>query len=166
MDLAEPSIDAIRFPDIAYALANLCRFAGHCSKFYSVAEHSVHVARRVAALSNKREDRARALMHDAAEAYLCDLPGPVKRLPALSGYRELEERITALIAERFCLSGNPELVRRADMELLATEKAQLHAPEPRDWELSEQPLPLELPCWSPAEARSQFIEMASEVLWP
>ena len=42
-DYANPTAGMINIEDIAKALSNTCRFAGH-SRFYSVAEHSVHCA--------------------------------------------------------------------------------------------------------------------------
>lgn len=62
----------ICLPDIAHALAMKCRFSGHTREFYSVAQHCC-----LAALHTKG-DRAIALLHDAAEAYLFDIPGPLK----------------------------------------------------------------------------------------
>ena len=79
-DVFEPQIELICIEDIAHALAYTCRFGGHCNQFYSVAEHSIIAAnifegcRSTLALA--------ALLHDAAEAYLGDMPGPIKsKLP-------------------------------------------------------------------------------------
>ena len=40
----DPRPEDIRIEDIAHALPMICRFNGHCSRFYSVAEHSLNVA--------------------------------------------------------------------------------------------------------------------------
>src|ERR1039457_118422 len=72
----DPNPEKILIDDIAHALAHQCRFGGHASRFYSVAEHSVHVSRLC-----PPEDALWGLLHDASEAYLVDLPRPLKQLP-------------------------------------------------------------------------------------
>lgn len=93
----EPERSEFFIEDIAHALSCACRFAGHSKRFYSVAQHSVHVAQAV-----DPANQGRALLHDAAEAYLCDLPKPIKR--ALGNYRVLETRVMAAIFEQFGVS--------------------------------------------------------------
>ena len=43
----DPDPEQLDAGDIARALANQCRFGGHCRVFYSVAQHSVIVSRLV-----------------------------------------------------------------------------------------------------------------------
>jgi 5'-deoxynucleotidase YfbR-like HD superfamily hydrolase len=64
----------INITDIAHALSHSCRYNGHTSEFYSIAQHSCLIA-------DLAEDRDAqwALLHDAAEAYMGDLVSPLKR---------------------------------------------------------------------------------------
>src|ERR1700744_4853571 len=71
-----PRPEDVDIRDIAHALAMKCRFNGHCSPFYSIAEHSVRVS-WLLEQQGKRE-ALWGLMHDAADAYLPDLGAPIK----------------------------------------------------------------------------------------
>lgn len=109
-----PQPEEICIEDIAHALSNICRFTGHSSFFYSVAEHSIAVS----VLTNSLE----GLLHDASEAYITDISSPVK--PLLANYRDLERRITTAIEKQFGLRTKPEIhrgVKQADLDQLATE---------------------------------------------
>ena len=129
----------VRIDDIAFALSNLCRYAGHVD-FYSVAEHSVIVARIVDGLGGSLLERRAALLHDATEAYLVDLPRPIKHAPELEPYREAEARLGAVIAQRFGLETiEPPIVRRVDSEMIALEAACLVRNKHADWRMLAEP---------------------------
>jgi 5'-deoxynucleotidase YfbR-like HD superfamily hydrolase len=129
-----PRVEDIDIDDIAHALSNQCRFSGHCKRFYSVAEHSVRVS-----LIVKPKHRLWALLHDAAEAYLVDLPTPIKQL--MPEYSIAEKRIMACVCEKFGLSLEmPKEVHQADMIMLATEKRDLMYQEPAPWQALPEPL--------------------------
>ena len=127
----DPRPEEICIEDIAHALAHQCRFAGHVRRFYSVAEHSVRVS-----FVCKPADALWGLLHDAAEAYLVDLPRPIKRHGEIGQmYREVERRLMAAICERFGLTINePESVGAADKILLSIEARDLMAPLLPGWE--------------------------------
>jgi hypothetical protein len=96
VDPFNPRVEDIDIIDIATALSNICRYGGHVRRFYSVAEHSLHVAWRL-----PRELRLDGLLHDAAEAYLGDIPRPIKKAAGLAGWREAEAAVERAVARRF-----------------------------------------------------------------
>ena len=146
----DPRPEDIDINDIAHSLSMQCRYNGHCARFYSVAEHSVLVARQASP-----KNRMAALLHDAAEAYLCDLPRPVKH--SVSGYAEAEAAVELAIAERFGVTWPwPDEVKRIDNCILHDEKAQLMANGPA-WNLPGEPLGVRVECWSPERARLEFM---------
>ena len=111
--------------DIAHALSMICRFNGHVTEFYSVAQHSINVARMVTP-----HDRLAALLHDAAEAYMGDIVSPIKR--AMPDADRLEAGIRVAICNRFALSTTiPDSVKDADVRMLATEARDLLPGGPR-----------------------------------
>lgn len=117
----DPDINEIELEDIAHALSNICRFGGHCSKFYSVAEHSVHVSKLV-----ETEFALDALMHDATEAYIGDLVRPIKHLDEMAVFRKAEDTIYNVICKKFNLTNPvPPQVKTADKLLLNHEKVLL-----------------------------------------
>lgn len=149
-----PRADEVFIEDIAHSLALQCRYAGHCLRFYSVAEHSVLIARHLAAKCAP-EVALWGLLHDASEAYLVDVPRPVK--PYLAGYKEAEARVMAVVAERFGLQQTmPPEVHEADDRIIADELANL---VPMDWHRRyvDRELGARLRYWSPEEARVEFL---------
>lgn len=148
----EPQAEDIDVRDIAHALANACRYAGHCDRFYSVAEHSVLVSRHV-----PREHALFGLLHDAAEAYLPDIPSPMKEY--LPQYRDMEDRIFAAIAEAFGLPlGTPAEVKNIDFRMLLDERAALMKEPPAPWVCDGlAPVGAEINGWTPGYAKAQFL---------
>lgn len=116
VDLLDPDPNSFTLEDIFHALLNVPRFGGHTRTFYSVAMHSVNVARLV-----PDHLKFEAIMHDATEAYLMDMPTPYKAL--LPDYRAAEENLWLAICKKFDL---PEvldpLVKQADRCALISER--------------------------------------------
>ncbi len=101
--LPDSPMNEICIRDIAHALSLICRYGGHCKRFYSVAEHSVHLARFLLKDANRSwRERSQprhtilewamwALLHDASEAYAGDIVRPAK--VGLPDYARMESRI-------------------------------------------------------------------------
>jgi uncharacterized protein len=161
----DPDPDQIHIGDIGRALANQCRFGGHCRVFYSVAQHSVIVSELVEQRGGDAEDAFAALMHDAAEAYLGDFPHPLKhRSPLGAAFREAEHHLEAAIRDRFRIKPDVPEIKRADRALLATERRAFSAETWRWPELEGvEPLELELTAWPPDEAAEAFTRRYAEL---
>ena len=114
VDPLNMSKDDICIEDIAHALSQIPRFGGHLPKFYSVAEHCIRGARMI------EESQSLAfLLHDAGEAYLLDLPSPIKhRLPE---YKAAEESIMELIEEVFGVDLKTPEVKEVDKVMVEAE---------------------------------------------
>lgn len=111
-----PHESDVTIDDIATALSNVCRFAGHLPQFYSVAQHAVNISRIV-----PDEHAFSALMHDTAEAFTNDLPTPLKQ--AVPIFKELEVKIESAMARKFQFQYPlHDTVKLADLQMLALEK--------------------------------------------
>lgn len=147
--------DEVFIEDVAHSLAMQCRYAGHSLRFYSVAEHSVLMARWFRA-QGMAEYALPALLHDATEAYLVDVPRPVK--PFLPGYKEAEHRAWLAIAERLGL--DPVLsshVHDADNRILGDERAQNMSTCVAEWHTTGAGLGVTLQFWTPEQAEAEFL---------
>ncbi len=151
LDLKPGDIDV---RDIAHALACQARFSGHTTAPSSVAGHSVLVSWHC-----DPADALWGLLHDASEAYLIDLPRPLKALEGLGTiYLEAEARAMAVICDRFGLPHQmPPSVRLADDRALATEKRDLMDIEPDDWAYLPDPLPEMMVPLGWREAKQKFL---------
>lgn len=151
--LFNPQESDIDIVDISHALSLLCRFTGHCQRFYSVAQHCVH-----ASFGVSPEFALEALLHDASEAYVNDLNRPMKHHPQMQGYRFTEQAIDATIRRKFRL---PEIesaeVKNIDNQLVRLEARQLFQPVP-EWARTQEHDFLILPVWGPQEAEHQFLD--------
>lgn len=78
-DYVNPKLEQVDIDDIAHALAHTVRFGGHVNHYYSVAEHCL-IVRQLVIEQGRPDLGLAALLHDAHEAYLGDLPSPLKAL--------------------------------------------------------------------------------------
>lgn len=167
-----PRPEDIDLEDVAHALAYQTRYTGHAPEAYTIAQHSVLVSARAAELVQKRNgtvDEVRSaalwgLLHDASEAYIVDVPRPIK--PMLTNYRELEEKVMQAVAARFALPSTvlPE-VKLADNDALVTE-AHFFFPEakrPAPWSVVGEVFASEFFVWSHAEAVEYFLDRADDL---
>lgn len=160
--------------DIAHALSLLCRYGGHTSKFYSVAEHCWLMSYAV-----EPQYALAALLHDATEAYVCDVPRPLKK--SLTGYKEIENRVWREIVQRFGIqdlldegAGDsplweyelPAAVHEADNRILLDEKAALMAPTEHEWPGVEglTPLGVHISGWAPYVIEREYLDRLEELL--
>ncbi len=101
IEITMPCKEAICNEDIAHALSQMPRAAGHFKHFYSVAQHSINCMREAQARGFSKRVCFAALLHDASEAYLCDIPSPLK--VQLPHYKEIEAKFEDEIWKKYNL---------------------------------------------------------------
>lgn len=115
-----PDAAQIHITDIAHALSLLCRGNGHVQTFFSVGQHCIHCALEAAARGYSDRLVLACLLHDAGEAYMCDVPRPFKQ--CLPEYRAYEDRLLNIIYEKYLGSSLTKeeamLVKEVDDDML------------------------------------------------
>lgn len=155
----DPRPEDVLLQDIAHHLSLTCRFNGAVREFYSVGQHSVHVAEELEARDMPRDTVLCGLLHDAAEAYIGDMVRPLKL--GMPQYREVEARLESIIAVRFALPNPmPDIVKAIDNQMLYTERRDLLKVQ-RPWSQNIQPRDEPVQPWSPAQAEEMFITFAA-----
>ena len=173
IDIFNLDPDSICIEDIARALSMICRFAGHCNEFYSVAQHSVLLASLFEKEKTKDFDnssskiyRQQALLHDAAEAYIGDVPTPQKRNMGwwdgirFWSYQHIEVSIVVTIYNGLGLDcATPRNTRQADKTMLVTEIRDIMPPSEafEVWTGEIEPLPETIRPWPPEFAENEFL---------
>lgn len=161
-DFLNPEGAVFGIDEIAFALSNLCRFNGHCSSFYSVAQHSVLVSNIVPV-----RDSFAGLMHDAAEAFVGDMCKPLKCL--IQDFGVIEKRVESVVFSRFGLPSQlPESVKLADRRALRTEQRDLMGAGDHVWQFTEgaDPVPGRIVPLGPEDARQLFLRRFQELAAP
>lgn len=158
-DFYAVSPDMICITDIAHALSMCCRYNGHCNDFYSVAEHCVLGAKYI-------EDKELAkwfLLHDASEAYVSDVPLPIKQ--HMNEFIEAEDAIIASVMSKYGLPTRmPDEVKLIDRCMAYIEMPQLF--KEVKFQIPEVPSKMkeiQLRCWSPKEVEREYIKMFEEL---
>lgn len=122
-----------RIADVARSLSLTARFRGHTRFLYSVAQHSLMVFEMARRDGCGTMTRAAALLHDAHEAYVGDVPTPLKW--ACPEMVAVERRIAAALRASMLPdvpSGCYDVVKDYDTAALHIEAAALLDPIP-DW---------------------------------
>ena len=155
-----PTLDSIDIIDIAGALSKMCRFGGHCNKFYSISEHCWHLSYKASP-----PNRLAALMHDASEAYIADIVRPIK--PHLQNYRAIEDGLMEKIAEKFDFDWPlPQEVKHLDLGILSDEREQNMTcmnVESLVWGNILPAIGVKLKFWAPPVAQEMFLERFFEL---
>lgn len=174
-DFLRPESCEIHIEDIAHGLSNICRFGGQTNTFYSVAQHSVLVSHELEACAQvwKESDQTVdvkhwgmiGLMHDSAEAFIGDIPRPLKNL--LPDYKVIEARVEQAIFPIFGIPYPlPAAVKQVDLVLLATEQRDLMPEHDDEWALIKgiKPLPeYTFSPWKPEHAFQAFMQRFEEL---
>lgn len=146
-DVFNPRLEDIKIEDIAHSLSNVCRYGGHSPKFYSVAQHCVICSYEEGSTLEKLE----FLLHDASEAYLADMPRPIKR--NMPNYIEMEDSLLELIFKKFNLNFPlSERVHQVDDNVLAFEYRSFFDVKDQNFDF-----------WTPEYSKKMFLDRYREL---
>jgi hypothetical protein len=153
--------DDVRLQDVAHHLSMKARYAGACTDFLSVAQHAVELSR---AVPGGPAVQYAALHHDDTEAFLPDIPSPVK--PFIPGWRAIENS-----AERAIVIGafgvdprHLQMVKPFDRRIIADEVRAVMEPSEHPWRTRPIPLGLDISPWGPARAEQAYLDRHFELL--
>ena len=140
IDVTNPDPSTIEITDIAWALSRMPRFSGHSIPYipYSVAQHCIQVMKDLAPHGSRVQ--LHGLLHDAAEAYINDLPSPVKHIPEIHAViSKLEDSLMLTIYEAIGVAPPTEeeeiIVKIADKNQQAIEAYNFMYTRGSDWNL-------------------------------
>lgn len=154
--------------DIAHALSSMNRYNGHLQEFYSVAQHSVLVCQEAGALmleANPSIDSnsfnkfmLQALLHDATEAYMPDMPSPIKRM--LPDFQKLENKLQKHIYRYFHLPEETHyIIKQVDRDIRGSEIRCMSK-----WYEGEDAMGLLITPWTRGEAKRAFLSTYSFIM--
>lgn len=147
-DVFNPNMEDIKIEDIAHSLSNICRYGGHSPKFYSVAQHCVICSYDNGSVQEKLE----FLMHDASEAYLTDMPRPIKR--NMKNYVDMEDNLLSIIFKKYNLNFPlSDRVHEVDDSALAFEYSSFFEKKDKSFDF-----------WTPEYSKKMFLDRYYELL--
>jgi hypothetical protein len=137
------TFEMICIEDIAHALAGLPRWGGHLNRHYSVAQHCVLCAR----MAKSKVDKQAALLHDATEAFILDMPTPIKA--KLTQYKRVENKLMNVIFKKYSIPyPYSTKIKKIDTKMLHIEWDNLVDSDNKKFK-----------CWSKKKAKKEFLKM-------
>lgn len=149
----DPKSADVNILDIAHALSMCTRFNGHLCKYYSVAEHSWIISQVL-----PQEHKLAGLLHDASEAYLSDIPRPIKYM--LPEVKEIDTKVSDVILQKYGIHSVPDTVHLLDRQMCLAE-AEASNMNTGDWDENHDQfghIKVDLRWWNWRTARFMFIE--------
>jgi len=128
IDLTDLREGRINLDDVAHGLSKICRYGSSLplNIHYSVAQHSMHLAKAAKDLGWGVETQRACLAHDFSEYLLGDVVNGLKQL--LPDYKKLEAEVTSLINKKYDIKINGEIewvVKCLDTRILLNESEAL-----------------------------------------
>lgn len=165
----DPRANEINLIDVAHALGNKARFTGHTRILYSTGEHSVRVSWLLRSQGHSLMRQYVGLHHDDSDAYLPDVPTPLKKMPEFAWFREIEHKVQEKCYERFgCVIDDYSVVKEVDTILLLTEKRDLMPEKNGNWntKFTQVPIPkpYEIEPWPPEHAKLIYLAAHRELV--
>lgn len=164
--LQNPHPGQVRISDIAHSLSHVCRWGGHTKHLYSVAQHSVLISH----LFRDKDIALQALLHDATEAYLGDIPRPLKRLLG-KVYSDLEEAHNRAIMDKFSLPHelHPS-IKEVDNQITVDERGVLFAcpvsEMDHEFKRGVPNAAFDMSHWRPEQAKHLFVQRYLDLTMP
>lgn len=142
---------------VAHSSSMICRFNGHVSKHYSVAQHSVLCSYQC----DNEEEALEMLFHDGEEPYTGDIITPFKRL-FIPNYHTIQDKILKAMGQKFGFvwKGMSPKMEEIDRRMLVTEVYSLIPKRMRkNWEgyLTHKAYDFKIKPWSSKKAKNEFL---------
>ena len=153
----EPKPEDVSIIDIAHNLANQGRYSGSPYMLYVTAQHCCLLADFVEKRGGTPLDCLQILMHDAPEAYLVDIPRPVKQF--MPDYRKWDKNINTTIRVWLGIDHMPipQWQDELDSRIITDERAQVMSDSGLDWGHTPEALGIRIEPWHPAVAEQEFL---------
>lgn len=160
----DPRIEDIELEDVAHGLSHKARFTGHTRRLYVTAEHSVRVSLHLGACGRSLMEQFVGLHHDDTDAYLPDVPTPLKILPEFKWFRDLEHHLQDMCFTKFgCRIDDYSVIKNSDIVLLLTEKRDLMPTKNGNWKhkYTQEPIPEPyfIEPWEPTVAKKIYLDL-------
>lgn len=142
LDPLRPDTSSVRIDDIAHSLSLVCRYGGHCSKHYSVAQHCLEVSNYIAGLGGSPFVQMMGLLHDAEEAYFGDMPSPLKK--HYPDFKRHGESMRDFVMDKYIPGWREtprwymEMVHQADRDMYQIERMSFSLPYAEGFALIKQ----------------------------